>query len=76
MRIFSLGLMVMMVMVLVMVMMVMVMVMMVMVMVMVLKALSQVGWLRPRQCQSINRLKRSIGQSFHKLRVQSAQRFR
>jgi hypothetical protein len=64
----------MMVMVLVMVMMVIVMVM--MVMVMVLKALSQVGWLRPRQCQSINRLKRSIGQSFHKLRVQSAQRFR
>jgi len=28
-----------------------------MVMVMVPKALSQVGWLRQRQCQSINRLK-------------------
>jgi hypothetical protein len=62
--------MVMMVMVLVMMVM-----MMVMVMVMVPKALSQGGWLRQRQCQSINRLKPSIGQSFHKLRVQLAQRF-
>jgi hypothetical protein len=62
--------------IMVMVMMVMVLVMvMVMVMVMVPNALSQVGWLRQRQCQSINRLKPSIGQSFHKLRVQSAQRF-
>ena len=51
------------------------MVMMVMVMVMVPKALSQVGWLRQCQCQSFNRLKPSIGQSFHKLRVQWAQRF-
>jgi hypothetical protein len=57
-----------------MVMMVMVLVM-VPVMVMVPKALSQVDWLRQRQCQSINRLTPSIGQSFHKLRVQSAQRF-
>jgi biopolymer transport protein ExbB/TolQ len=72
-RAFGLGLMVMMVMVvMVMVMMVMVLVMM---MVMVPKAHSQVGWLRQRQCQSINRLKPSIGQSFHKLRVQAAQRF-
>jgi len=45
------GLMVMVVMVLVIVMMI------VMVMVMVPKALSQVGWLRPRQCQSFHRLK-------------------
>jgi hypothetical protein len=57
----------------VMVMMVMMVMVLVMVMVMVPKALSQVGWLR--QCQSINRLKPSIGQSFHKLRVQLAQRF-
>ena len=48
---------------------------MVMLMVMVPKALSQVGWLRQRQCHSINRLNPSIGWSFHKLRVQSAQRF-
>ena len=59
---FGPGLMVMMVMVLVMVL-VMVPVML-MVMVMVPKALCQVGWLRQRQCQSINRLKPSIGQSF------------
>jgi len=71
------GLMVMMVMVMVMVM-VMMMVMvkvMVMVMAMVPKALSQADWLRQRQCQSFNRLKPSIGQSFHKLRVQCAWRF-
>jgi hypothetical protein len=60
--------------IMVMMMMVLVLVMvMVMVMVMVSKVLSQVGW--PHQChyQSINRLKASIGQSFHKLRDQAAQ---
>jgi len=46
---FGLGLMVMMVMVMVMVM--------VTVTVMVSKALSQIGWLRQRQCQSFNRLR-------------------
>jgi hypothetical protein len=51
------------------------MVMVMMVVVMVPKAFSQVGWLRQRQCQSFNRLKPSIGQSFHKLKVQWAQRF-
>jgi len=70
---FGPGLMIIMVIVLVMVL-AMVMVMMT-VMVMVPKALRQVGWLRQLQCQSINRLKPSIGQSFHKLRIQSAQRF-
>jgi biopolymer transport protein ExbB/TolQ len=69
--------MIMMVMVMVMMMMVMMVMVLVMVMVMVMvpKALSQVGWLRQPQCQSINRLNPSIGQSFHKLRVQPAQRF-
>jgi hypothetical protein len=43
------------------VMMVMVMMVTVMVMVMVPKELSQVGWLCSHQCQSINRLKPSIG---------------
>ena len=54
--------MVMMVMVMVVMVMVMVLVM-VMVMLMVPKALSQAGWLHQRQCQSINRLKHSIGQA-------------
>jgi hypothetical protein len=63
------GLLVIMVMLMVMVM------VMVMVKVMVPKALSQAGWLRQPQCQSFNRLKRSTGQSFHKHRVQWAQRF-
>jgi len=43
--------------------------------VMVPKALSQVGLLCQCQCQSLNRPHPAICQSFHKLRVQSAQRF-
>jgi hypothetical protein len=72
---FGPGLMVVMVMVMIVIVMMVMVLVMVMVMVMVPKALSQVGWLPQRQCQSINRLNPSIGQSFHKLRVQSAQRF-
>ena len=48
---------------------------MVMVMVMVPKTLSQVCWICQLQCHSVNSLKLSIGQSFHKLRGTLAQGF-